>query len=95
MSTVFVYVLRSQPTGRYYVGTTNDLHRRLAQHNAGGTASTKAYRPWVLAHWEAFDDIPTARRREQQIKAWKNPAYMVKALGLTEPGESVPMPSGR
>ncbi len=94
MPTVFVYVLRSQPTGRYYVGTSNDLRQRLAQHNSGGTASTKAYRPWSLVYSEACDSVTAARRREREIKGWKSPAYMTRKLGLTG-GESVPMPSGR
>jgi putative endonuclease len=78
----YTYVLRSEKFKRYYVGTTNDISKRLSGHNAGNTRSTKPYRPWVLLYSEAFDTIQEARRREQEIKAWKNPQYMLKALHI-------------
>ena len=47
-----VYVLVSESTGETYVGVTNALERRVAQHNgdrAGGARSTRRGRPWVVA----------------------------------------------
>jgi len=41
-----VYVLHSTSFGRKYVGMTSDVDRRLKQHNAGETKSTKPYLPW-------------------------------------------------
>jgi putative endonuclease len=79
----FLYILRSESTGKYYIGATKNVSIRLAQHNAGGTSSTKRYRPWKLVHTEAFDTLREARQREKQIKSWKNPAYMVKTLGIS------------
>jgi putative endonuclease len=40
----FVYVLRSQITGRLYIGSTSDVKRRLDEHNAGLNRSTKHWR---------------------------------------------------
>ncbi len=51
MTEWFVYVLVSQTSERTYVGVTNDLRRRLDQHNGhapGGAKSTRAGRPWRL-----------------------------------------------
>jgi putative endonuclease len=79
----YVYILQSELTGRFYIGSTVDVSTRLHRHNAGHHLSTKAYRPWKLVHTEYFDTLPEARRRERQIKAWKNTAYMVKTLGLS------------
>ena len=79
----YVYVLRSEPDGRYYVGSTKDVNLRLAQHNSGMTLSTRKGRPWKLVLSETFGTLGEARRREQQIKSWKNPDYMVKALKLS------------
>ncbi|MCH8850302.1 MAG: GIY-YIG nuclease family protein, partial [Chloroflexi bacterium] len=44
----YVYILESVNTGRYYIGCTDDLERRLHEHNNGKSASTKAFRPWRL-----------------------------------------------
>ncbi len=77
-----VYILRSEKNGRYYVGSTGDLNRRLGEHNSGTTLSTKGSRPWLVVHTEQFETAALARQRESQIKAWKNPRYMERALGL-------------
>lgn len=78
----YVYILRSQVNGHFYVGSTIDVTVRLYRHNAGHNASTKAYRPWVLVYTETFSSLVEARRREREIKSWKNPQYMVKTLGI-------------
>jgi len=44
----FIYVLRSQKNGRLYTGSAKDVGKRIAEHNAGQTASTKLARPYVL-----------------------------------------------
>ena len=80
----FIYVLRSQTTGRYYVGSTSNVARRLAQHNDGINKSTRPARPWRVVYTESFDSLPDARRREARLKSWKNPAYMRKQLGISE-----------
>ena len=43
----YVYVLRN-PAGTHYIGLTNDLARRLTQHNSGASKWTKAKGPWKL-----------------------------------------------
>ncbi len=78
----FVYVLRSPKSGRYYIGCADDVGRRLGQHNAGMSKTTRNSRPWRLVHTEAFDTLAKARRREAQIKSWKNTSYMERVLGL-------------
>ena len=51
-----VYILESISSGRFYKGQTNDLLRRLKEHNNGEEKSTAAYVPWVLV-WSA--NVPT------------------------------------
>ena len=80
----FVYILRSQKNGRYYIGSAKDLNQRLEQHNSGATKSTRNSRPWQLVHTEGYETLIKARNRESQIKSWKNRAYMADMLGLTE-----------
>jgi putative endonuclease len=81
-----VYILYSESSKKYYIGSTGDLHARIARHNAGKVPSTKSHVPWNLIHTEQFDTLSEARLRELKIKSWKNPAYMIKTLNLSPAG---------
>ena len=72
----FVYILYSETSDRYYVGSCCDIDQRLERHNAGATKSTKPYRPWVVAYSEEFDANQDARKRESQIKKMKSRKYI-------------------
>jgi putative endonuclease len=66
----FVYVLGSFHKGRYisYVGWTNDVARRLDQHNAGTGARSTRGRVWLLLHTESFETRNEAMSREWYLK---------------------------
>ena len=64
----YVYLLRSEAAKKIYVGLTNDLQRRLEQHNAGENISTKPYRPWKLIYHEASMTYQLAESREHRLK---------------------------
>lgn len=64
----YTYVLRSQRSGRLYIGFTHDLKNRIAEHNEGLNRSTKAYAPWELLYYEAHANEADARRRERYFK---------------------------
>jgi putative endonuclease len=66
----FVYVLGSFHKGRYisYVGWTNDVARRLNQHNTGTGARTTRGRVWILLHTESFKTRNEAMSREWHLK---------------------------
>ncbi len=80
----YVYVLRSDASGRHYIGSTKDVSRRVAQHNTGMMRSTRGQRPWHLVYTEAFESLAEARGREMQLKSWKNPTYLRERLGIVE-----------
>jgi putative endonuclease len=63
---LYVYVLQSSE--RFYVGSTNNLKRRLAEHNAGQNIATKAYKPWILIFYEGYLAHEDALRREKYLK---------------------------
>jgi putative endonuclease len=63
-----VYVLRSEKTGRRYIGSCQDLDARLRQHNAGESKATKHGIPWRLVHREVFSTRAEAVRREIYFK---------------------------
>ena len=78
----YVYVLESRRTGRYYIGSTHNVEKRLAQHNAGGTKSTRNLRPWNILHVEIFTTKPEAVRRERLIKSWKSRKHIKQQFNL-------------
>jgi len=66
-----VYIVQSLQTGRYYIGSTNNLERRLQEHNNNKTASLKNKGPFIVIYKEMYASSIEARRREIQIKSYK------------------------
>jgi putative endonuclease len=66
---IYVYALKSIERNYIYVGMTNDLDRRLSEHNNGENRSTKAYRPFILIYSEILSDRMMAREREKFLKS--------------------------
>ncbi|MEW5894477.1 MAG: GIY-YIG nuclease family protein [Candidatus Omnitrophota bacterium] len=64
-----VYAIKSLRCNYIYVGLTNDLTRRLNQHIKGKSATTKAYRPFVLIFTEEFEIRQDARDKEKYLKS--------------------------
>lgn len=65
----FVYILKSLVANKSYVGMTNDLTRRLDEHNSGKHFYTKRYCPWVMIYSEEYDSLKGARAREKYLKS--------------------------
>jgi putative endonuclease len=66
----YVYFLKSAETKWIYIGNTNDLKRRLAEHNSGKTSFTRERGPWELIYYEAYKDKRDALSREQALKKY-------------------------
>jgi len=57
--------------GQYYTGSTNDLERRLAQHQSGeGANFTRKHLPAKLVYFEEFQLVSDAFYREKQVQGW-------------------------
>ena len=67
----YVYVLRSEKTGRRYVGSCQDVHERLRRHNASHSKSTRHGVPWRLIHTEKYSTRSHAIQRERYYKTGK------------------------
>ena len=66
----YMYILRCS-NGQYYVGSTLDFDKRLAEHQCGeGALFTKKHRPVELVYYEQFQRIIDAFHREHQVKGW-------------------------
>ncbi|OGJ59086.1 hypothetical protein A2635_00125 [Candidatus Peribacteria bacterium RIFCSPHIGHO2_01_FULL_51_9] len=69
MPQVGVYILRGS---RHYVGSTDDLERRLRQHKRGHTHTTKRIGQWTLLKFIPCVTLEDARTLERKIKKSKN-----------------------
>jgi predicted GIY-YIG superfamily endonuclease len=78
----YVYLIESiaHPEERY-VGLTDDLTRRLKEHNRGGSPHTAEYRPWRVIVALHFDDGLRAAAFEQYMKSGSGRAFARKHFG--------------
>ena len=73
-----IYVLKSNTTRKSYVGVTNDIKRRLKEHNSGKHFYTKRYLPWEIIHQEEFNNFKNARSRELFLKSTSGRRFLKK-----------------
>jgi putative endonuclease len=81
-SIFWTYVLEN-PSGRFYVGHTDDLERRVGEHNDpdhGVATFTHKNGPWKLVWSEPHADRSAAMRREKQIKQMKSARWIRENL---------------
>lgn len=64
----FTYVLKSEKDNKLYVGSTNDLKKRLKLHNSGKVVSTKSRKPLRLVYYEACLSKEKSLKREKCFK---------------------------
>ncbi|MGH6855944.1 MAG: GIY-YIG nuclease family protein [Aestuariivirga sp.] len=77
----YVYILRSETSlDRYYIGFTEDLKKRLGQHNAGESIHTNKYLPWRLKTYTAFDSKKKAQQFEACLKSGYGRSFVKKHL---------------
>ncbi|WP_295851295.1 GIY-YIG nuclease family protein [Tardiphaga sp.] len=68
----YVYILASRYRGTLYVGVTNDISRRIAEHQSGAADGfTRRYKIDRLVHVEEYASILEARAREHALKRWR------------------------
>lgn len=78
----FVYFLRSGKNGDMYIGSTQNVEKRVMLHNSGRVRSTKAYGPWELLGQEEFGSRSEAFRREHFLKGHRQKESLKKKYGL-------------
>ncbi len=79
----YVYILRSETSGRFYVGQTERLEERIAYHNAGYSLALRNRGPWKLVYSEAHATRREAVRREQYIKRQKDTRFIRSLLSAS------------
>lgn len=78
----YVYFLKSLKNNDLYIGSTDSIERRLAQHNGGRVKSTKFYRPWELLDYESYPTRNEAVRRERFLKTGQQKEILKRKYGL-------------
>jgi len=75
--------------GDFYVGWTTDVNRRLKEHNAGLTRSTKFRRPFKLLGYETCPSSEAAKKRERALKHCPRMNALFKKRLLNQEGKEV------
>jgi putative endonuclease len=76
----YVYILSSKNDGKLYVGSTNDLKRRLEEHRQGRSESTRLRRPLELEAYIAVKEETTARHLQEYFKTGSRIATLRKQI---------------
>jgi len=75
----YVYMLKSVLNGqRYYVGMTNNLKRRLKEHNNGDSTYSSKFKPWELITYLGFNSKTKALHFEAYLKSHSGRAFAKK-----------------
>lgn len=78
MKTYTVYAINSMSHNYIYVGMTEDLDRRIAEHNSGKNKTTKPYKPFKLIYSEEFQTRMEARIKEKNLKSGSGKEFLKK-----------------
>jgi len=81
MPMIVVYVLQGK--SKRYVGITNNLSRRLAEHKSGHTKSAQVIGQFKLLHTEKFPDYKSARKRGKYLKSGQGREFLGKLYPAT------------
>ena len=72
----YVYVLESIKDGDRYIGYTNDIRKRIEEHNKGKNFSTKSMLPFQLIYFEGCKNMQDAKRREHYLKTTQGRRFL-------------------
>ena len=79
----YAYILRSKNfPNQTYTGSTSDLRKRLAEHNAGKSIHTNKFKPWDLMAYVALPEKHLADKLEKYLKSGSGRAFAVRHLLL-------------
>lgn len=76
----YVYILRSVSDKKLYIGYTDNLQRRIKEHNSGNNLSTKNRIPFKVIYYEAYSNKQDAQERELFLKTGWGRKYIAKIL---------------
>ena len=80
----YVYIIQSLCHNTRYIGSTNDIAKRVGEHNLGKCRYTKGRRPWKLIHKEKYDTRSDVMKREKFLKSGQGRKYLNSVLYQTK-----------
>ncbi len=80
MEVFFTYIIQSETSGRYYIGSTQNIEERLKRHNTGRSTYTKNKGPWKLVYNEGYKTRSEALKREYYLKSLKSRTRIEKLI---------------
>ena len=76
----YVYALKSVKHNRIFIGSTENLEKRIKEHNSGVTKSTKFYKPWQIFYFEQYLTRKEAESRELKLKTGSGREFVKNKL---------------
>jgi putative endonuclease len=76
----YTYIIKSESDNRLFYGQTNNLLRRLNQHNQGLEESTRSDRPWVLLAYKEFDTRSGAMAYHRRLNELRTKSAVMKFI---------------
>lgn len=76
----FVYIIQSQIDKSYYTGVTENIEKRVAEHNSGSKKYSSSKNPFILAWYCGFENKELAYRFEKYLKSGSGIAFRNKHL---------------
>jgi putative endonuclease len=82
----FTYLLFSEKDKKSYVGSTDNLEKRILEHNFGKCTATRNRRPLKLIYKEKYDTLIEARLREKHLKSRSGRKELKKIFSIINTG---------
>ena len=82
----YCYILQSQTSGKYYIGVTDDVNHRQADHNSGISKWIKGKVPQNPVWQKEFPNLTEARKFENLLKRQKGGTGFYRLRGLSRKG---------
>jgi len=84
-----VYVLKSQSSSKIYIGSTNNLERRVIEHNSFrqniAHFTRKNAGPWTIVYKEKLNDKRSALKREKELKSFRGREFIKNIISINRP----------
>ena len=80
MKSFGVYILESEKNGKYYIGSTDNIDRRIHEHNLGKVTSTRNMKPWKVRVFVECINLNEARKSEYRLKKYKRKDILNKVI---------------
>ena len=72
----YLYILKNEQDDRFYIGSTNNLERRIREHLTGKTRTTRVLKTNKLVYSEEYKTEKEVRNREKKLKSYKSKKYI-------------------